>query len=58
MRHDTPPGYHIDADDLPTGSLLSRREALTLLGGGQTLVSVTQIPDGYQGTFQIGVQMS
>ena len=92
MRHDTPPGYHIDADDLPTGYLLSRREALTLLGGvgvfddaftdsvflaepyaskgirtlrndgdgiyqqsgGQPLVSVTQVPDGYQGTFQSG----
>ena len=58
MRHDTHPGYHIDADDLPTGYLLGRREALTLLGGGQTLVSVSQDPDGYQGTFQIGVQMS
>ena len=26
--------------------------------GGQTLVSVAQVPEGYQGTFQIGVQMS
>jgi len=56
MRHDTHPGYHIDADDLPTGYLLGRREALTLLGG--VGVFAAQIPDGYQGTFQIGVQMS
>ena len=33
MRQDTDPAFHIDADDLPSGYLLSRREALTLLGG-------------------------
>ena len=33
MSQDTHPAFHIDADDLPSGYLLSRREALTLLGG-------------------------
>lgn len=32
MSQETHPGFHIDADDLPTGYLLSRREALVLLG--------------------------
>jgi len=31
MRQDTDRAFHIDADDMPTGTLLSRREALTLL---------------------------
>lgn len=33
MSQDTHPSYHIDDDDLPVGHLLSRREALALLGG-------------------------
>ena len=33
MSQHTDPGFHIDADDLPTGYLLSRRETLVLLGG-------------------------
>ncbi len=45
MSHDTQPDYHIDDDDLPIGHLLSRREALVLLGGvGAGVAAISWAP--------------
>ena len=39
------PGYHVDDDDQPVGRMLSRREALVLLGGvGASVAVVTMAP--------------
>jgi protocatechuate 3,4-dioxygenase beta subunit len=37
------PGYHVDDDDLPVGRMLSRREALVLLGGVSASVAVVAL---------------
>ncbi len=45
MDHRPAPGYHVDDDDLPVGRMLSRREALALLGGvGAAVAIVTRAP--------------
>ena len=43
MHQDADPAYHIDADDLPTGYLLSRREVLALMGGAGAAAAVVAL---------------
>lgn len=46
MSQDTHPSYHIDADDLPVGRMLSRREAMLLFGGVGAGVAVVALAPG------------